>query len=163
MNSHWIEDGEVRLGILPRPRGDDWLRDDLGAAKRAGVDLIISALTQVESEELGLADEANCCREVGIAFLSFPIEDRGLPVSAEAVNAFLEAPLAILKQRKGVAIHCRAGIGRSSLLCASLLVKGGWSANAAFDAIQQARGCAVPDTQEQQDWVKSYAAWLARK
>src|SRR5262249_1976315 len=103
MNPYWIKAGELRLAILPRPRSDDWLLDDLRAAKRAGVDLIISALTEVESGELGLADQANCCREAGIEFLSFPIEDRGLPVSSEAVNVFLEAPLKMLKETKGVA------------------------------------------------------------
>jgi protein-tyrosine phosphatase len=160
LNPYWIEAEGLKLAILPRPRGQDWLTDDVAAASRAGVDIIISALTEAENEELGLAQEAKYCRESGIELLSFPIEDRSLPASADAVNAFLHNPYEKLKQGRAVAIHCRAGIGRSSLLCASLLVKYGWSADAAFDAIQRARGCTVPDTREQREWVESFAASL---
>jgi hypothetical protein len=46
-------------------------------------------------------------------------------------------------------------IGRASLLAASVLIRLGWDANAAFSAIQLARGCPVPDTEQQRRWVLS--------
>ncbi len=58
MNPYWIDLGSCRLAILPRPRGFDWLADDIAAARRAGVDVLVSALTETESEELGLSEEA---------------------------------------------------------------------------------------------------------
>jgi protein-tyrosine phosphatase len=115
---YWIEGGGLGLGILLRPRGRDWLCDDVAAAGRAGVQVFISALTEAENEELGLSDEARCCSEARIEFSSFPIEDRSLPVSLDAVDGFVEVPFAKLQEGKGIAIHCRAGIGRSALLCA---------------------------------------------
>lgn len=78
MNPYWIDASACRLAILPRPRGYDWLSDDIAAARRAGVDVIVSALTESERQELGLSEEAKCCTESAIEFLSFPIEDRSL-------------------------------------------------------------------------------------
>jgi protein-tyrosine phosphatase len=61
-----------------------------------------------------------------------------------------------LAQGKSVGVHCRAGIGRSSLIAASLLIQAGLSAEAAFLSIQKSRGCPVPDTAEQRQWVERY-------
>jgi len=52
-------------------------------------------------------------------------------------------------------IHCRAGIGRTGLLAASVLVKHGHSPNDAFRIVSKARGVDVPDTRDQSDWVIS--------
>ncbi len=157
MNPYWIDAGSCRLAILPRPRGWDWLPDDIAAARRDGVDLIVSALTEVENQELGLSEEAKCCKESTIEFLSFPIEDRSLPDSEGSLDAFIDSLDEKLKQGESIAIHCRAGIGRSSMLCACLLVRQGLSSESAFQKIQIARGCAVPDTAEQRKWVESFA------
>ena len=53
MSLYWIDREGVRLGIMPRPRGNDWLSDDLRLLRQAGVDVIVSALTALEAEELG--------------------------------------------------------------------------------------------------------------
>jgi protein-tyrosine phosphatase len=158
MNPYWIEAGSYRLAILPRPRGYDWLADDIAAARRAGVDVIVSALTEAESQELGLSEEPECCKNSAIEFLSFPIEDRSLPDSERILDKFFDSLDERVKQGKSVAIHCRAGIGRSSMLCACLLVRQGFSAESAFQKIQAARGCAVPDTAEQRRWVELFAS-----
>jgi len=132
MNLYWIDAGCCRLAILPRPKGWDWLEDDVAAARRSGVDVIVSALTEAEKQELGLSEEGKCCKESTIEFLSFPIEDRSLPDSEGGLNAFIDSLDERVKQGKSIAIHCRAGIGRSSLLCACLLVRQGFSPESAF-------------------------------
>ncbi len=109
MNPYWIDASACRLAILPRPRGYDWLADDIAAARRAGVDVIVSALTESERQELGLSEEAKCCTESAIEFLSFPIEDRSLPDSERTLGAFLDSLDERVEQGKSVAIHCRAG------------------------------------------------------
>ena len=59
---------------------------------------------------------------------------------------------------KGVAmaIHRRAGIGRSSLIAACLLVRQGLSADSALQAIEEARGLPIPDTLEQRLWINQF-------
>lgn len=55
---------------------------------------------------------------------------------------------------KNIAIHCHAGIGRSSLLAACVMVSEGLTASDAFDHISIARGVQVPETELQRLWVK---------
>jgi len=67
------------------------LSDDLRTLKHAGVDVVVSALTATETEELGLIDEAEACAQSGLLFVPFPIEDRSLPVHfAEFVELELD-------------------------------------------------------------------------
>ncbi len=56
-----------------------------------------------------------------------------------------------------IGVHCRQGIGRSSLVAACVLVTLGESPQSAFEHIERARGRSVPDTAEQKEWVISFA------
>jgi protein-tyrosine phosphatase len=154
MSLYWINLEDIRLGIMPRPRGNDWLPDDLLVLKQAGVDIIVSALTTSEAEELGLLAEADGCARNGLDFISFPIEDRSLPTNPADFHSFVAQVVGLAKNGKSVAIHCRAGIGRSSVIAASVLIRLGLSPADAFRTIEESRGCPVPDTPEQRRWVE---------
>src|SRR5580704_9521933 len=117
MTPFWVEtDTVVRLAIVPRPRGNDWLEDDVSQMKRAGVDVLVSMLQPDEATELGLAAEAELCAAAGIKFRSFPIADRATPTSTVDFAEFVEGLRAEIHAGRSVAVHCRASIGRSSLL-----------------------------------------------
>lgn len=103
-------------------------------------------MTLSEAEELGLRAEEDCCRSCGIEFLSFPVEDRSVPASLNAFDTLLNSLNNDLGKGKRVAVHCRAGIGRSAIIVACLLMRNGFSADVAFRAIAKARGIPVPDT-----------------
>ena len=158
MNPFWIRKEGLRLAITPRPRGYDWLVDDIRLLKRAGVDVLVSALTPYETEDMGLLEESRCCQNYGLEFLSFPIEDRSVPTSFSEFDGLLNSLTDRLRKGKAVGVHCRAGIGRSSLIVASALIRDGLSVDSAFHAIQDARGCSVPDTAEQRQWVERYSS-----
>jgi len=162
MNPLWIKIEGVRLAITPRPRGKDWLEDDIRFLQRAGVDVLVSALTPAEAEELGLLEESQFCQSNGLEFLSLPIEDRSVPSSFNEIDGLLNSVTDYLRNGKAVGVHCRAGIGRSSMIVASALIRNGLSVDTAFSAIQEARGCSVPDTPEQRQWVERYASRLGR-
>jgi protein-tyrosine phosphatase len=107
---------------MPRPRGNDWLPDDLRMLRQAGVGVIVSALTAPEVEELGLVAEAQECAQNGLLFISFPIEDRSVPEHPLEFAALVDQLVEYSRNCKSVVIHCRAGIGRSfahCCLCAS--------------------------------------------
>jgi hypothetical protein len=57
---------------------------------------------------------------------------------------------------QGVGLHCRAGIGRSALVAACVLVLMGMAPGTAFDLIGKARGVRVPDTEGQREWVAKF-------
>lgn len=142
-----------RLGIVPRPRGGDWLADEVAAWRAAGIDEIVSLLEPHEVRELELALEPDLCRIHGMRHHAFPVADRGVPESGtEAVNLAV-ALLKSLRRGRSVAAHCRQGIGRSASLVALVLSLSGLDPDRAFQAVQKARGCPVPDTEEQRAWV----------
>jgi protein-tyrosine phosphatase len=157
-NLFWIErPGPGRLAILARPRGGDWLEDEVLSWKNAGVNVLVSALTPEEVLELELENEKSFCQTHGIAFYSFPIDDRDVPSSITSTRELAVTLEQALLRGKSVAIHCRQGVGRSSLLAASVLVLEGIDSEAAFASISRVRGCLVPDTAEQRQWVTRFA------
>ncbi len=141
-----------QLAIVPRPRGGDWLEDELRAFKEEGFDLVVSLLTEDESQELGLARESDLSRKHELKFLGFPIPDLGTPDSA-AAQEFLGRLHRALSAAERIAVHCRQGIGRSGLVASSLLVMSGIDPATAFRKVSAARGLSVPETPAQRDWV----------
>jgi len=162
MNPFWIKKEAVRLAITPRPRGYDWLADDIRLLRRAGVDVLVSALTRTEAQDMGLREESQCCQNNGLEFLSFPIEDRSVPASFSEFDGLVNSVTEHLRNGRAVGVHCRAGIGRSAMIVASALIRDGLSVDSAFRAIQEARGCPVPNTPEQRQWVETYSSRLCR-
>ena len=152
---YWIDHpGSARLAIMARPRAGDWLGDEIANWRASGVQVVVSLLETSEEAELGLEPEADMCRSAEIKFVRFPIADRGVPADHEAA---LQLARRLGGSEQAIAIHCRAGIGRSSLVAALVLVSRGATPGSAFDMIQAARGIPVPDTDEQREWVSQFA------
>jgi protein-tyrosine phosphatase len=146
-----------RLGLAARPRGGDWLPDELASWRRAGVDTVLSLLTYEEQRDLDLIKEAGESHRQGLAFSSFPIPDRQVPTSEAEFNEALRHASKILSDGKSLLVHCRQGVGRTGLFAACLLIRTGMSPGAAVDLVSAARGLAVPETSEQRDWIEHYA------
>lgn len=147
-----------KLAISTRPRGGDWLGDEIIGWRDAGLTAIVSLLTSEEAEELDLSQESPLCRSSGLAFTSFPMPDRGVPPSEKAAAAALADILASLRKGDAIAIHCRQGIGRSGLVATSLLGLAGEKAEEALKKVSDARGLSVPETTEQREWVRRFLA-----
>ena len=154
--AYWIETGlPAKLAIMPAPNGGNRLDNEIRTLKREGASVLVSLLPPNEAFDLGLEHERAACDGHGILFRNFPIPDRGIPESTEAFLSFLEILHNDLLKNRTIVAHCFAGIGRSSLLLASLLRREGLSADDAFRRITQARRALVPDTPEQLRWVEN--------
>jgi len=161
---YWIDGPWLgRLALSSRPRGGDWLEDEVRSWQRADLDVIVSLLTSDEIADLDLAREAELCQTHDLQFLSFPIVDRSVPSSRKAATDFVSKLEEALTARKRLMIHCRQGIGRSALIAACLLVSSGVDPETAFHQISAARGVAVPETPEQRKWVKDFSREFAAK
>jgi protein-tyrosine phosphatase len=159
---YWVDGPWAgRLALAARPRGGDWLEDEMTGWRKAGVDTVLSLLTSEEEQDLELKNEAREVKRHGMKFLSFPIQDRKVPGSQAELVAELESLDADLSAGRNVVIHCRQGIGRTGLVAASLLVMKGLSSGAAISTLSAARGVPVPETEEQRRWIDNYAATLA--
>jgi rhodanese/phosphatase family protein len=147
-----------RFGILPRPRGGDWLGDDVRSWRAAGLDDVVSLLTPEEVADLDLGELRAWSRREGIEFLPFPIADRGVPESRDAVSELVANVGQGLASSRTVAVHCRQGVGRSGLVAALVLMAAGAGPDAAFRTVAAARGTGVPETAEQRRWADDFAA-----
>ena len=161
---YWIDGPwKGRLAIVPRPRGGDWLEDDIADWREVGIDVVVSFLVPEESVELGLEAEQAFCEAQGIRFVSFAISDRNVPASQVAAIALVHDLEQSLVEGKTVAVHCRQSVGRSALLAACLLATTGEQPHLAFERISLARGVNTPDTAEQVQWLVDRAALMVTK
>jgi len=144
---------------MARPRAGDWLEDEIGHWRASCVDAVVSLLETEEVSDLGLQRERALCEQHGIDFLSFPIADRAVPASMRETKALAEMLLGRIAKGQAVAIHCRAGIGRSGLMAACVLLRLGFAYEQVFPLLTQARGLAVPDTAAQEKWVEQFSRY----
>lgn len=144
--------GSGRLWTMAAPEGGERLVDQVGALHRAGVTTLVSLLDEREAAGLDLADEGVTAGRTGLRFVQLPTSDFGVPERSAALTVARELRNELLAGG-GVAIHCRAGIGRSSLLAAVVLRLEGVRPAEAWVVIGRARGVRVPETQAQRDFL----------
>jgi protein-tyrosine phosphatase len=151
---HWIDAvGPGRLGIMGRPQGADRLPAEVRSWAVLDVHTVVTLLEPTEADELGLHDERVLCALCGIECISFPVPDHGVPTAAAPFFALAAGLAALVANGSTVVIHCRAGIGRSALLAAAVLVRSGVPAEDVFECLTRARGVLVPETLEQETWL----------
>jgi protein-tyrosine phosphatase len=155
----WIEGTPpVSLAIVLRPQGDDWLKDELLRIKESGVETLVSLLEPKEAAWLGLTEEGPLAEQAGMCFLSYPIPDVHVPANVDTFRAFVTGLADRLRAGERIGVHCRGCIGRSTVTAACTLIHLSWQAMDALKAIQAARGCVVPETEEQLHWILEYKA-----
>jgi protein-tyrosine phosphatase len=152
-----LKDPKGRLAIVPRPRGGDWLEDEIERWKQSGLQVVLSLLLPDEDAHFQLEQEGAICEAHAVRFVSYPIADRSVPQSLDATAALVQELERELENGKSVGIHCRQSIGRSALIAACVMVAAGKDPDEAFEVISAARGLPVPETNEQREWVETFA------
>ncbi|MEU3246300.1 MULTISPECIES: phosphatase domain-containing putative toxin [unclassified Streptomyces] len=147
--------GPGRLSTMVRPRGHGLLAADMAALRGAGADILVCALPDAERAELGLTDEPRLAVAAGLRFVALPIPDFTVP-SIPVVLPALRELAAELRAGAHVVAHCRCAIGRSSLIAVSLMILLDIAPEAAWTAMERARGTRVPDTEEQRAWTLEF-------
>jgi protein-tyrosine phosphatase len=141
------------LTIVARPRGGDWLDDDVRRLEERGVQVVVSLLCDGERGELGLEEEADACLRHHIEFISLPVPDLGAPTHTGTFIEAVHRLTVMLHGGSSIAVHCRQSVGRSGLLAASLAMACGMPLQTALETISKARGVTVPETDAQEDWL----------
>ncbi len=148
------------LAVMAKPVAGEWIEEEFAGLANADVHHVVSLLERAESFDVGLENEQAECESKGIAFTSFPIKDRGLPISVGEFGAHTKNLSQAIENGQNTVVHCRAGIGRSGLVAAGVLLHWGHDVNQAFERVSKARGVRVPDTEEQYQWLERNAREL---
>jgi protein-tyrosine phosphatase len=152
----WINQfHDGNLAIMPAPRSLERLEETILRWKEDGIDCVVSLLERSEMPGL-LEAEAALCEEFGIEFLSFPVRDKTVPPLLAPFAGLARELAGGIKRGRAVAIHCRAGIGRSTTLAACVLIYLGVDGEVALDMIADARGVEVPETEAQRQWILQF-------
>ena len=83
-------------------------------------------------------------------------------MSRQDTEKLIRKLVELTSEGKSIVIHCRQRVGRSAMIAACLLAEFGATVADAFERIKQARGCPVPDTEDQRAWVAEYASGKLR-
>jgi protein-tyrosine phosphatase len=158
-NVFWIEgEPRARLAVVLMPRPEDWLELDVRSYSDSGIETLVSLLEPREAALLGISLEEKLARRVGMEFINHPIPDVHVPSDTAGFRAFVSGLADLLRAGRSIGVHCRGSIGRSTVTAACTLIHLGWKPDAAIAAIRKARGCDVPDTEEQRKWIMNYKA-----
>lgn len=147
--------GKGQLSIMPCPKAMH-LEHNLAQLRELGVDSIVSLLEVTEAERLGVGDEALLCSRLGISFRQFSIRDHKTPTDTLAFRELINTLEQELHEGHHIAVHCLAGIGRTGLVAGALLIQDGLAAAVATELLSSVRGCVVPQTHDQSNYLIDY-------
>jgi len=135
--------GALLLSAHPASQGDP--ASALAAYRAADVRLLISLPPSEELVALGLGDIAGDCAALGIGWAHCPINDfepPGSPFEA-AWREVASRVHALLDAGETIALHCRAGLGRTGTVAGLILIERGLTPVEAIRQVRHARPGAI--------------------
>lgn len=159
------DDVKGRLYLHSMPGRFEPLQESLDEIQRRGIAQVIclASMNEIKGKS---PDYARLLSNGGTPWrqVMFPIVDFGVPADRQRYLSFVVQIAQSLRAGDYVLVHCAAGIGRTGLLAASVLVALGVSVDAAQQTVHAAGS--YPERPEQIDliqWVaQSTAAGAAR-
>ncbi len=150
-NFLWLKKGV--LAGTPRPGIVADLHYDLKALGRVGVTVLVSLTTKpVDPGELV---------PYGIKGIWLPIEDMGAPEIDKAL-ALCEEIDELTRAREVVAVHCKAGLGRTGTILAAQLIWDGYSALDGLETVRRIEPRWV-QSEKQVNFLAEFAQELAER
>jgi hypothetical protein len=157
-NSYWVIPGRLLAGEYPAVADRAESRDRVGRLRLAGLDSYIDLTEPGEQPEYRhlLAKRAEYVRS--------SIVDSSVPHNVTQTLELIRHIRAALAAKRGVYVHCRAGIGRTGLLIGCYLAEEELDGDAGLRRLnllwrQSARAAdwpKVPQTAEQADYIRRW-------
>lgn len=136
---------------------------DLDAIRRFGIDRLCCLVPESHiRQKYGLIDyidEVRAC--FGQGFMLLEIGDYSVPPGDDVFDDSIAQLDEDLTEGRSVLVHCGAGCGRTGIVVAALLVRGGLDPLVAVRTFRALRGCG-PETREQIAYIARFATRLQR-
>lgn len=158
-NAYWVEPRRLLAGEYPGTDREEETKARLDALLAAGIDAFLDLTSPGERRPYDefLPD--------GVLYTRHALRDHGLPDSDEQMERILADLGDWLLRGRHVYVHCRAGIGRTGMVVACHLVRGGRDGESALRELNRlwlgsprsATWPCVPESDEQAEWVLNWA------
>jgi len=147
----WLKKG--MLAGTPRPGVFHEIKYDLQALKRVGVTQLLTLTER--------APEVEEMQAFGIGNVWSPVPDMQAPSIEQAVEICQQIDT-MMQQQEVVAVHCRAGLGRTGTVLAAYLIWEGSDALSALEAVRKVEPRWV-QSEVQVTFLESFAQALAER
>lgn len=144
--------GLVRDGASPRGA----VEAGLAAFAAAGASSVVTLVEETTLDAFGCPDLGALARRAGLAWLHLPIADFSTP-GDDFVRSWRDAGPGLharLDRGETVAVHCRAGLGRTGTVAAMILIERGLEPADAVARVRSARPGTI-ETDAQRAWVEA--------
>jgi hypothetical protein len=157
-NSYWVIPGRLLAGEHPSVMDRAECRERVGRLRLAHLQ------TYIDLTEPGELPEYRHLLEKRAQYLRSPIVDRTVPNNPTQTVELIRHIRTALAAKRGVYVHCRAGIGRTGLVIGCYLAEEDGNGEAALKRLnilwrQSARAESwprIPQTTEQADYIKRW-------
>lgn len=155
------KDGAVLYG-MPYPDFSGGLGSTLDLLVDQNVSILVNLLEESEENFLSGGTIRERCNKRGLDLRQFAIRDGYVPLQTQVFSDFVSELLAAFYSEHSIAVHCRAGIGRTGLVLTTIMGKMGCSLEEACVHVSTARGLQVPQTPGQFEWLRDNWEVLAQ-
>jgi len=163
-NTYWVIPGRLLAGEHPA------VADRAESSSRVGLLRIANLDTYFDLTEPGEQPEYRHLLAKRAEYVRSSIVDQNVPHDVSQTRDLLAAIRSALAKKRGVYVHCRAGIGRTGLVIGCYLAEEEKDGEAALERLnllwqQSARSRhwpRVPQTTEQADYIRRWPQLRAR-
>lgn len=147
----WLKRGVLAGTPLPGVFHDT--EYDLMALQKVGITVLVTLTTNALDEKI--------LNKFGIRSIWQPIKDMGAPSIDQAIEICKQIE-EVIKQDDVIAVHCRAGLGRTGTILAAYLI---WEGTNALDALDAVRGVEPRwvQSEDQVKFLESFEKYIVEK
>jgi protein-tyrosine phosphatase len=124
--------------------------------RQAGVVLLVLLVEDGELRRWGDPGIGDIAKAAGVELVRFPIPD-GHAARSVAEMDEIQGLIEDARSRGEVALACMGGVGRTGMVAACALVRGGQPATEAIERVRRLRHPSAVETAAQEEFVREYA------
>ena len=146
--------GSLYLSSMPGRYGR--LENDVAEASAERISRVVCLAPRDEIERKSV-EYAHALERGSLpwAIEQYPLPDYGVPDDPQGFATFVKAVAAYLRRGESILIHCGAGVGRTGMTAACILITAGCSYQDALNRIKKAGS--IPETPGQSEVVRGFA------